>query len=126
MRKLIVQIIFLIIVTQLTSQTVYTGLNVPYDPCNPCSGANITYGATTYFNQPNQVADRQERSKKTDTGCTSLLSRGTDDIWQPYSGVDMAVKAASTLHLISRFFKHPMAKSFTRKIWSLVMVYTTV
>ena len=56
MKNLIVQIIILIFTSQLIGQTVYSGLNIPYDPCNPCSGANITYGTTAYFNQPNQVA----------------------------------------------------------------------
>ena len=72
MRKLIVQIVILFSVTQLISQTVYSGLNVPYDPCNPCSGANINYGATAYFNQPNQVASDfgpryVKRKNKSDT-----------------------------------------------------------
>ena len=56
MNKLIIQIIFLLSVTQLLSQTIYSGLSVPYDPCDPCSGSNISYGATSYFSQPNQVA----------------------------------------------------------------------
>ena len=40
MKNLIVQIIILVFTSQLTGQTAYSGLNVPYDPCNPCSGAN--------------------------------------------------------------------------------------
>ncbi|HRO08518.1 MAG TPA: hypothetical protein PK611_02080 [Saprospiraceae bacterium] len=56
MRNIIIQIVIVFSVTQLFSQTIYSGLSVPFDPCDPCSGTNISYGATAYFNQPNQVA----------------------------------------------------------------------
>ena len=55
MRNIIIQIIILFSVTQLFSQTIYSGLSVPYDPCGPCTG-NVEYQATQYFRQPNQVA----------------------------------------------------------------------
>lgn len=56
MRHIIIYIFIVFSAIQLFSQTVYTGLRVPYDPCDPCSGTNITYGATAYFSQPDQVA----------------------------------------------------------------------
>ena len=37
------------------AQTIYGGLQIPYDPCSPCSG-NVSYGNTAYFNLPQQVA----------------------------------------------------------------------
>ena len=36
------------------SQTAYSGLRIPYDPC-PCTGI-VSYGNTAYFNLPEQVA----------------------------------------------------------------------
>ena len=46
----------LVLFTQVFCQTVYNGLRIPYDPCNPCNGTNIAYIATAYFDQPDQVA----------------------------------------------------------------------
>ena len=44
MKKLFAHLIILLIVPHLFSQTFYKGLRIPYDPCDPCSGASINYG----------------------------------------------------------------------------------
>ena len=99
MRKLIVQIVILFSVTQLISQTVYSGLSVPYDPFNPCSGANITYGTTAYFNQPNQVAS--------DFGPRYVKRKNKPDTsYDRHGGIDYnALVSETVIFLISKHSK---------------------
>ena len=51
MRSIIIQFVIVFSITKGFCQ-----LRAPYDPCLPCSGTNISYGTTSYFSQPNQVA----------------------------------------------------------------------
>ncbi|MBK9735997.1 MAG: hypothetical protein IPO92_13990 [Saprospiraceae bacterium] len=53
----VVNIIGLILICHqlCIAQTVYGGLQIPYDPCSPCTGI-VSYGNTAYFNLPAQVA----------------------------------------------------------------------
>ena len=56
MKNIIIQIQVILFSFNLSAQTNYTGLQIPYVPCSPCTGTNVEYQATLYFSQPNQVA----------------------------------------------------------------------
>ena len=107
LKCIIVLIIFSF--TPLVSQTIYQGLEIPYDSCSPCSGANITYTATAYFNQPNQVASDfgpryVKREGKPDTpydwhggiDYNGLAGDGNDD-----KGYRLRAIVGGTIHTLS-------------------------